>query len=56
MVKSLIVIPTYNERETVQMMADAILSLNQGFTILFVDDNSPDKTADIVDSLNFSWA
>lgn len=48
MVKSLIVIPTYNERETVQMMADAILSLNQGFTILFVDDNSPDGTGELI--------
>ena len=51
MVKSLIVIPTYNERETVSKITEVVLSLNQGYTLLFVDDNSPDGTGEIIKSL-----
>lgn len=42
---SLIIIPTYNEKENVALMTEAIFALNQGFEILFIDDNSPDNTA-----------
>jgi dolichol-phosphate mannosyltransferase len=44
-VKGLIVIPTYNERETVDAILDAILNQNLGLDLLIVDDNSPDGTA-----------
>lgn len=54
-VKSLIVIPTYNERETVELMAEAIISLNQGFTLLFVDDNSPDGTGGLIKGLEAQY-
>ena len=43
--KALVVIPTYNERDTVDAILDAILRQNLGLDVLFVDDNSPDGTA-----------
>ena len=43
--KGLIVIPTYNERDTIDAILNAILSQNLGLDILIVDDNSPDGTA-----------
>ena len=42
---SLIIIPTYNEKENVALMTETIFALNQGFEILYIDDNSPDNTA-----------
>ena len=45
---SLIIIPTYNEKENVALMTEAIFALNQGFEILFIDDNSPDNTASAI--------
>ena len=50
-VKSIVIIPTYNERENVARMADIVLKLPEKFDILFVDDGSPDGTAEIVKSL-----
>tara|TARA_B100000497_G_C7693289_1_gene422301 strand:+ start:908 stop:1633 length:726 start_codon:yes stop_codon:yes gene_type:complete len=49
--KSLIIIPTYNERENVNAIIDAVLNLDDNFNLLIVDDNSPDGTADIVRGL-----
>ena len=49
--KSLIIIPTYNERENVNAIIEAILNLDDDFNLLIVDDNSPDGTADIVRGL-----
>ncbi|MBU0690956.1 polyprenol monophosphomannose synthase [bacterium] len=43
--RGLIVIPTYNERETVDAILDAILKQNLPLDVLIVDDNSPDGTA-----------
>jgi dolichol-phosphate mannosyltransferase len=51
MSNSIVIIPTYNERENVQLMTDAVLALEDPFDILFVDDNSPDGTAEIIASL-----
>jgi dolichol-phosphate mannosyltransferase len=45
------IIPTYNEKENVAAIVEAIFSLNLGYHILIVDDCSPDGTADIVRSL-----
>ena len=47
--KSLIIIPTYNEKENVAQMIDALLNLSTDFHVLFVDDNSPDGTAGIIE-------
>ncbi|RPH91943.1 polyprenol monophosphomannose synthase [candidate division KSB1 bacterium] len=43
--KGLVVIPTYNERDTIDAILDAIQAQNLGLDILIVDDNSPDGTA-----------
>lgn len=43
---SLIIIPTYNEIENVERMTRKVMSLDKEFHILFVDDNSPDGTAE----------
>ena len=42
-----IVIPTYNERETIVPLIEAILKIPLDIKIIVVDDNSPDGTADI---------
>ena len=49
--KVLVVIPTYNECLNVKRAIDAILTLNQGYHILIVDDNSPDGTGKIAEEL-----
>ena len=46
--KSLVIIPTYNESENISEIIDEIFLLEDNFNILIVDDNSPDKTANIV--------
>lgn len=46
--KALIIIPTYNEKENIEAIIPAVLSENQNFHVLIVDDNSPDGTAGIV--------
>lgn len=49
--KSLVVLPTYNERENIESILAAILSQSDDFEVLVVDDNSPDGTGQIVDRL-----
>ncbi|MCB0686825.1 MAG: glycosyltransferase, partial [Saprospiraceae bacterium] len=51
MTKSLVIIPTYNEKENVAKIIQAVFSLSIPFHILIVDDGSPDGTADIVKDL-----
>lgn len=51
MAESLIIIPTYNESENIKELIKQILGLNQGLHILIVDDNSPDSTGRIVETL-----
>lgn len=46
--KTIVVIPTYNERENIEQMIPDILSVLPETNILIVDDNSPDGTANIV--------
>jgi len=48
---SIVIIPTYNEKENVAKIIQAVFSLNKSFHVLIVDDGSPDGTADIVKSL-----
>lgn len=48
MAKSIVIIPTYNEKENIAKIIEAVFSLERPFHILIVDDNSPDGTADIV--------
>lgn len=49
--KKLVIIPTYNERESIPAILQAVLALPQDFHILVVDDSSPDGTADLVRNL-----
>ena len=50
--KPMVVIPTYNEKENVEAMAEAALAnLPPEGEVLFVDDNSPDGTGAIIDGL-----
>lgn len=48
---SVIIIPTYNEKENIERMIRTVFNLQKPFHILVVDDNSPDGTAEIVRSL-----
>ncbi len=48
---SIVIIPTYKERENIQAIIEAVFSLSKSFHILIVDDNSPDGTAEIVKTL-----
>ena len=45
---TLIIIPTYNERENISPLIEQILAIVPNVDVLVVDDNSPDGTADEV--------
>ena len=45
---SVIIIPTYNEKENIRQIVHAVMALPQDFNILVIDDGSPDGTAQIV--------
>jgi dolichol-phosphate mannosyltransferase len=49
--ENLVIIPTYNESENVELLIGAIKNLEHRFDILIIDDNSPDGTASIVKRL-----
>jgi dolichol-phosphate mannosyltransferase len=48
---SIVIIPTYNEKENIERMIRKVFSLTFPFHLLIVDDSSPDGTADIVKRL-----
>ncbi len=48
---SLVIIPTYNEKENVEQMVRKVFSLPHPFHLLIVDDGSPDGTSKIVEAL-----
>lgn len=50
--KSLIIIPTYNEKDNIEAITSAVLELPYNFNVLIVDDNSPDGTGAIADTLS----
>ena len=49
--KPLVIIPTYDERDNVQPIARAVLDRLPEAEVLFVDDNSPDGTGDLLDGM-----
>jgi dolichol-phosphate mannosyltransferase len=49
--EKLVIIPTYNEKENIAGILHAVFSLNLGYHVLVIDDNSPDGTAAIVKGL-----
>jgi len=48
---SLVIIPTYNEKENISKIIRKVFSLQKEFDVLIVEDNSPDGTAEIVRSM-----
>lgn len=48
---SIVIIPTYNEKENVENIIRTVFGLEKVFNILIIDDGSPDGTADIVKTL-----
>ena len=55
--KPVILIPTYNESIAIVELLHQLSTLHNArdFDVIVLDDNSPDKTADIVDSMELSW-
>ena len=48
---TIVIIPTYNEKENIEAIIHAVTSLEKAFDILIIDDGSPDGTANIVKGL-----
>jgi dolichol-phosphate mannosyltransferase len=48
---SIVLIPTYNEKENIAEMIQTVMALPKDFHLLIIDDNSPDGTAKIVKKL-----
>ena len=46
-----VVIPTYDEKDNVRPMAKAVLEQDAALELLFVDDNSPDGTGQVIDAM-----
>lgn len=55
MSKNLVIIPTYNEKENIELMVRKVFSLPESFDLLIVDDGSPDGTAEIVKNLQLEF-
>ena len=51
MSNSLVIIPTYNEKENVVKMLETVMALTPTFDVLIVDDGSPDGTSTLVKSV-----
>jgi dolichol-phosphate mannosyltransferase len=53
--EKIVIIPTYNERENISLIVNAIFKLGQSFHVLVIDDGSPDGTAGIVKELQAAY-
>jgi dolichol-phosphate mannosyltransferase len=51
MSQTLVIVPTYNERDNLPAIAQALMALPPGIELLVVDDNSPDGTGKLADEL-----
>lgn len=49
--KALVIVPTYNERENIEKLAAGVLEKSGKLELLVVDDNSPDGTGELADSM-----
>jgi len=54
-VKKIVLIPTYNEKENIAAIINAVLAFETNYHILVIDDGSPDGTADIVRSIMIDY-
>jgi dolichol-phosphate mannosyltransferase len=48
---SIVIVPTYNEKENIERLLNKVLSLEHDFHVLIIDDGSPDGTAKIVKNM-----
>ncbi len=53
--EKIVIIPTYNEKENIVRILNAVFSLHQDFHVLVIDDGSPDGTASIVKDLQLKY-
>jgi dolichol-phosphate mannosyltransferase len=53
---SIVIIPTYNEKENIERMIHKVFSLPHDFHLLIVDDGSPDGTGKIIKSLQHDYS
>lgn len=49
--RSLVIVPTYDEKENIEGLISAVLSQDPAIDVLVVDDGSPDGTGNLVDSI-----
>ena len=49
--KSLVIIPTYNEIENIKNIVVSVLDKKDNFDVLIVDDSSPDGTSKVVEDI-----
>lgn len=54
--ESIVLIPTYNEKENIERMVRKVFSLSHPFHLLIIDDGSPDGTAEIVRRLQAEFS
>jgi dolichol-phosphate mannosyltransferase len=54
--EKIVIIPTYNEKENILIILEAIFLLDQDFHVLVIDDGSPDGTGQIVRGLQSKYA
>jgi len=52
---SIVIIPTYNEKENIENIIRAVFGLDKIFHILIIEDGSPDGTASIVKRLQLEF-
>lgn len=53
--QKLVIIPTFNELENIQEMVQTVMALEEDFSLLIIDDGSPDGTAAVVKSLQSTY-
>ena len=53
---SIVIIPTYNEKENAEAIVRAVMELEPEFHVLIVDDGSPDGTAEIIKNLQSEFS
>jgi len=53
---SIVIIPTYNEKENIEKIIEVVFSLPKDFHVLVIDDGSPDGTGAIVKNLQQKYA
>jgi dolichol-phosphate mannosyltransferase len=51
----LVIIPTFNELENIREMVETVMGLDGDFSLLIIDDGSPDGTAEVVKSLQITY-